>query len=143
MADITTIKGNIDTNITNKTATNSITPSIVGTQLKAVVDELPPYKIYAANLNQTGTDHPVATVFQNTLGGLPVWTRDSIGKYTATLASTFPTGKVAIMISQGANQSSINNLLAAGRINDNSIFLWTGQLDDLMVNVFIEIRIYP
>lgn len=31
-----------------------------------------PYKVYTALLTQTGTDAPVATVLENTLGGTPI-----------------------------------------------------------------------
>jgi hypothetical protein len=37
------------------------------------------YLVYTALLNQSGTDAPVATVLENTLGSLGVWTRNGIG----------------------------------------------------------------
>lgn len=42
------------------------------------------YKVYTALLTQSGTDAPVATVLENTLGDI-VWTRDSVGIYRGTL----------------------------------------------------------
>lgn len=47
-------------------------------------------KIYRALLTQTGTDAPVATVLENTLGGTLVWTRSQAGNYVGTLAGAFP-----------------------------------------------------
>lgn len=48
-------------------------------------------KVYKALLAQTGTDAPVATVLENSLGGTLVWTRDNVGIYFATLAGAFTT----------------------------------------------------
>jgi hypothetical protein len=50
-------------------------------------------KVYRALLTQTGTDAPVATVLENTLGASVVWTRDDVGAYRATLAGAFPAAK--------------------------------------------------
>ena len=44
----------------------------------------PAYKVYTALLTQTGTDAPVATVLENTLGYDIVWSRLNAGGYTAT-----------------------------------------------------------
>lgn len=52
-----------------------------------VNDALPdsrPYKVYTALLSQTGTDDPVATVLENTLGVTITWSRTSSGDYEAT-----------------------------------------------------------
>ena len=43
-----------------------------------------PYKVYTALLNQSGTDAPVATVLENTLGVDIEWSRLSEGYYKAT-----------------------------------------------------------
>ena len=51
------------------------------------------YSVYTALLTQTGTNAPVATVLENTLGGTVVWTRDSAGFYTGTLAGAFTVSK--------------------------------------------------
>lgn len=67
-----------------------------GTNKKATIADVLPYKVYTALLSQTGTDAPVATVLQNTLGGTVVWTRDDVGIYTATLASVFTTNKTFV-----------------------------------------------
>lgn len=40
-----------------------------------------PYKVYTALLTQSGTDAPVATVLDNTLGSDVIFTRSSIGTY--------------------------------------------------------------
>lgn len=43
-----------------------------------------PYKVYTALLNQSGTNAPVATVLENTLGYDIVWSRLNAGGYLAT-----------------------------------------------------------
>ena len=43
-----------------------------------------PYKVYTALLTQSGTDAPVATVLENTLGVDIEWSRFSEGYYKAT-----------------------------------------------------------
>lgn len=51
-------------------------------------------KVYRALLTQTGTDAPVATVTENTLGGDVVWTYNAEGTYIGTLADAFSTSTV-------------------------------------------------
>ena len=53
----------------------------------------PPYKVYTALLSQSGTDAPVATVLENTLGGDIVWTRTDIGKYKGVIEGGFDANK--------------------------------------------------
>ena len=51
-------------------------------------------KVYRALLTQTGTNAPVATVTENTLGGDVVWTYNAEGTYIGTLADAFSTSTV-------------------------------------------------
>lgn len=66
-----------------------------GTNKKATIADVLPYKVYTALLSQTGIDAPVATVLQNSIGDI-VWTRDDVGIYTATLALAFTTNKTFV-----------------------------------------------
>jgi hypothetical protein len=54
-------------------------------------------KKYVAILSQTETSAPIATILENTLGGTPVWTRESLGVYKATLTNKFPVGYTIVM----------------------------------------------
>lgn len=83
-----------------------------------------PYKSYVANLTQTGTGAPVATVLENNLGNnlaaqAIVWTRTSAGLYIGTLAGKFLVGKTTVRISNPvlANLSTVQ----AKRASDNTI----------------------
>ena len=65
-------------------------------------------KVYRALLTQTGTDAPVATVLENTLGGEVVWTRGLTGIYFGTLAGAFPSGKTYVSPFQYVDTSNGN-----------------------------------
>ena len=110
------------------------------------------YLVYTALLTQSGTDAPVATVLENTLGGTVVWSRDASGIYVATLSGAFTANKTT-PISQREQQSSDNvddipKWLTGLRLTDNTYGLNTGNFDsglsDSVLNgAFIEIRVYP
>lgn len=60
------------------------------------LDDIRGYKVYTALLTQSGTDAPVATVLENTLGGEVVWSRLDIGRYYATLTGVFTENKTYV-----------------------------------------------
>ncbi len=112
------------------------------------------YKVYAALLTQSGTDAPVATVLQNTLGGAVVWSFSGSGEYVATLSGAFPPGKVPstrqfLMYGNGDTPpaSGVYRLLPN---DDDTVILRTyndfadsdSQANDLLDETFIEIRVY-
>lgn len=78
-------------------------------------------KVYRALLSQSGTDAPVATALENTLGGVPVWTRDDLGDYRATLTGAFPIGKCLSFASGDWWNSTI--WLGIGPIDNDSFYL--------------------
>lgn len=86
-------------------------------------------KVYRALLTQTGTDAPVATVLENSLGSTVVWGRTSAGLYTATLAATFTADKTLI-ISSGiwvSTAAGIPQWVNTVRTSDTVITISTGQ----------------
>lgn len=110
----------------------------------------PKYKVYTALLTQSGTDAPVATVLENTLGGTVVWSRTNPGEYVATLVGAFTENKTFL------NNPIINNI--EGRLNQlnlqildtNSIRIIGGEdlvslepvTDGYLSGDQIEIRVY-
>ena len=102
-----------------------------------------PYKVYTALLTQSGTNAPVATVLENTLGGTVVWTRTSNGVYVGTLAGVFTENKtfttntfgvfsgLAQFSSVSVNTVNINTTTSSGTLTDG--FLNRNS---------IEIRVY-
>lgn len=103
------------------------------------------YLKYVALLSQSDTDDPVATIFENTLGGEPTLSFDGTGTFSGTLAGVFTAGKSYI-------QATLNSDLSAGYIitaefpDEDSFILIQRGVDASTVNnagIYIEIRVYP
>lgn len=112
-----------------------------------VMGTLPSYKVYSAILNQSGTNPPVATILENTLGVTPTWYYDSQGNYRAEALGVFTLGKTVI-VPGVINFTSLNNSVPAtiNNVYIETIGLGIGPLpvpsDDLLTDTFIEIRVY-
>lgn len=108
---------------------------------------VPTYARYVALLTQTGTDAPVATVLENTLGGTVVWARSEEGIYTATLAGAFTANKTAIPAPSVTWETSAK--YANVQITDTgTITLYVTSEDgttaaDVWTCPCFEIRVYP
>jgi hypothetical protein len=117
------------------------------------------YKVYTALLSQSGTNAPVATVLENTLGGTVVWAYSSTGSYSATLAGAFPANKLFFIVQQDAfynNGPQLYNqkIRSFTRVNNDIVFLNNAELNftsgaftsagyfNNFSNVGIEIRVY-
>jgi hypothetical protein len=103
------------------------------------------YRSYTALLTQTGTDTPVATVLENTLGGEPVWVRNDVGEYTATLNNAFNNFFVS-SLNIDYNLTLNESVCWAGLIDTSNIYLVVvargdGSLTDNW-GIYIEIRVY-
>lgn len=103
------------------------------------------YLKYVALLTQSGTDAPVATVLENTLGGTVVWSYDDVGFYVGTLAGAFSANKT--WFSGCANRNS-DDFLATGRWGStDTAFLivsdFAGDGTDGWESLSFEIRVYP
>lgn len=59
-------------------------------------------KVYRATLTQTFTSAPVATIHENSLSDVPVWSYDTVGDYDLTLASEWADNKTFILIGNTA-----------------------------------------
>lgn len=116
----------------NVDSLNAGTISQNGTPIK-------PYKVYSALLTQTGTDAPVATVLENSLGGevtYEYWTEESPGSYKI-LSNELFNGNV--FIPQQHNDA--NDLITFEKDSNSQINIFTTG-DDLITNLPIEIRVY-
>ena len=119
-------------------------------QVRALADggsSSAPYKSYVAIVNQSGTNPPVATVLENTLGGTVVWTRTGNNMYYATLAGAFPQNKTVW------NSGSLYCIATGGLIGNVYQYLWSsvnsfvayglgGADDGQLTNAMIEIKVY-
>ena len=77
---------------------------------KASCKSVKPYKVYTALLTQSGTDAPVATVLENTIGGGDaIYSRDTTGEYTVIFGvDIFTSPNAYVFISfPGATDTSI------------------------------------
>jgi hypothetical protein len=97
-------------------------------------------KIYRALLTQSGTDAPVATVLENSLGGTVVWTRNTAGEYLATLASAFPAAKTFFRPVIGTDGGGSIQVI---RASDNAMQVATSEGDDILNGNPFEILVYP
>jgi len=102
-------------------------------------------KRYVALLTQTGTDAPVATVLENTLGGEVVWTYNGPGDYTGTLAGAFPANKTGAAYGVCPTPAD-GTLWQCSRGSDNTLSLLAGYLGDaaeLQATIFLDLLVYP
>jgi hypothetical protein len=98
------------------------------------------YKIYSANLSQTGTNPPVATVFENTLGGTVVWTYDGVGTYIGTLTGAMPIAKTQRYIGSAINVGAQTIHIDNG--NDNETWVEHSGGNDSLTDTAIKIVVY-
>jgi hypothetical protein len=113
--------------------------------LAAQIAPEPAYKVYTALLTQSGTDAPVATVLENTIGDI-VWTRTSDGEYNGILNNAFVVGKSYYNLTMTSGGG-----LDVGQFVHNptqsdfiSIATWSNDIltDELLSETPIEIRVY-
>lgn len=150
--DSTSLKSQIDTDITNKIGAGSILKTDVGTNLKAVVDYMDqqiPYKSYHAILSQTGTSATI-TVLHNNLP-IPVsFAVVSTGNYSFTSAGSFTLGKTKLFkgvpeSGSGKDNVQFNTSTSGNGINQVSIYVYNSSnslSDAVFVDLPIEIRVY-
>lgn len=110
-------------------------------------------KRYVALLSQSGTDDPTAVELENTLGGTVVWTRDTVGVYSGTLAGAFPDPlKTAVIVAgrAGANPAYTTGAEVAppDAIQLRTVTVSFGneetiESDDVLQGTVIDIRVYP
>jgi len=111
-------------------------------------------KVYRALLSQTGTDDPVATVLENSLGGTVVWTRDMAGVYFGTLSNAFTADKTFAFVGSVKPDSttaliftSISRADASGVVVDvrraNIDTPTLAGSDDWLAGTPVEILVYP
>jgi len=102
------------------------------------------YTVYTAALTQTGNNAPVASVLQNTTGGVFTWSYVSTGKYRVTVSNiTLPANKVVIF------ENATNDLNLGGKIKSTTVIDVEqfssgggGYTDVMLPGTSIEIRIY-
>ena len=79
------------------------------------------YRNYTALLTQTGTDAPVATVLENTLGNI-TWEYDGVGNYLATSDKLF-------------NNIFYASAMSDYNLSDNITAIYFGKVDENLFNL--------
>lgn len=105
-------------------------------------------KKYVAKVTQSSTNDPVATIFENSLGGVPVWTRSGAGSFNCTLAGAFA-GSVVAFVSQdfwatGNFGNGYREVIS--RSNSDSLIL--KQISNVLAGadgftMYVEVTVYP
>lgn len=103
------------------------------------------YKVYTALLTQSGTDAPVATVLENTLGDI-VWSREEEGVYVGVLNGAFIQDKTFLYSKNKVYSSDDSTEYSLSDSDLNKVYVTTtvtGALEDgVMLRTPIEIRVY-
>ncbi len=105
-------------------------------------------KVYRALLTQTSTAAPVATVLENSLGGMVVWTRTDTGDYLGTLVGAFTASKTFVHGYHFVQTSSgLTGLSSIVRTGTNTIQVLStdegNQSDGMLQSSPVEILVYP
>ena len=105
------------------------------------------YTVYTALITQAAGDNPpIATVLQNTTGGTIAWTRNSTGRYVATISGkTYTANKTAVLVTFGGNNDNILRPV----VSSTTAIDWynidssdQAVSDTIAATTTVEIRIY-
>ncbi len=127
-------------------------------QTEDLINNLNPmasYRSYVAKITQSGVDAPIAEILYNSLGFVPVWSYQSVGRYELLLPNT-DSSKVFIPcpfqndISEQFVGTNIINIGDDGKGNcriwlqqcDISVYNSPAEFDGIASSPSFEIRIY-
>jgi hypothetical protein len=103
------------------------------------------YLVYTALLTQSGTDAPVATVLENTIGTVS-YSYNDLGWYSANCTSCFTDDK-SIAIVQNVEGTTAITFISGGFSSTSQLYIYSLDdginADDVLVDRWIEIRVYP
>ena len=112
-----------------------------------------PYKVYTAIINQgSTTGPPIPAVLENTLGATITWSRQSAGTYIATASVPVFTAFKTVVFSQVGGGAGVQYpvQILTNRQSDTVVFLITvltnsssTPVDDRLAGCPVEIRVYP
>lgn len=131
----------------------------INTKTNAVLNQFnsdDPGLVYIATLDQSGVGAPVATIIKNTLGVVPVWSYDDVGRYVLTAEGVFTSGKTRVIAPQPANDPAFTgDAYSAGSDDEDTVYLTSASVAGATGIVtaangrlnegysWIEIRVYP
>lgn len=122
---------------------------MVGGIISMNQEQVAPYQVYSAEFSQSGTSAPTVVVKQNQVGNI-VWSRSGAGDYRGTLTGAFSSANfLTSQIIYLGNNGAFGGVAQAfiTKLNNNQIRMQTQRgdltnVDDLLINSFIEIRVY-
>ena len=116
-----------------------------GTNKKATIADVLPYKVYTALLSQDGTDAPIETmVLQDTIGGTPIFHYDGVGSFSIENTAAFTENKT-ICFATGSRAFG-NILVVAERGDSDFVVIYAYDNTFTPLNgclIQIEIRVHP
>lgn len=116
---------------------------VTAAQIAAALGGSVGVKVYRALLTQSGTDGPVATVLENTLGAV-VWTRNNPSEYTGTLMAAFLSGKTFFSSQALYITDSPGKFAFITRTSDNTVHISDSSAsDDELLDTSVCILVYP
>lgn len=146
----TSLKAQIDSQITNETTPLGITPAEVGGNLKSVVDYIDqqvPFKIMHGLITQEGTGVPTVAYLKNDTGITLSLSRTSIGRYSATLSAGITPSKVSLIVGSGTSDTIVNMNFLSNTVISISTFVneagTNNYYDDNLYNHPFKLEIYP
>jgi hypothetical protein len=109
-----------------------------------------PYKKYVALISQSGTNAPVPTILENTLGVVPVWSYGAVGEYYLDYNNAFPFGKTWIIVQQP--DTNAGKTMPYQESSEDRITFYSydalgiqanGGMSSASALTSVEIRVYP
>ena len=111
--------------------------------VKDFSDSLKTYKVYTALLTQSGTDAPVVTVLENTLGEILVWSYSSNGTYGTTINDSLINNTYLSITNNMYDVDLVLQILSPGDgIIEIATFDNGALTDGVLSDTPIEIRVY-
>lgn len=147
--NITTTNRNVlvtDPGIAVTIESNVIDVEVTGGRGPAGVAPTPSYLVYTALLMQTGTNAPVATVLENTLGQEIIYNYTGVGLFGSNDIIGVASSKIWVIITSKYNFTMVqaNEHNTGG---PSSIYIEQRTLAGVPINgiakAYIEIRVYP
>ena len=103
-------------------------------------------KEYIALLTQSGLTDPTVIVIRNTLGVTPTVTRDDVGNYFITAVGEFTEDKTICEIDHYLADTFGKTTIQRGTANNCVVCSYNSsevQADDLLLNNWVKITVYP
>jgi hypothetical protein len=119
-------------------------PKMLKEVLSRLSPQEPKYKVYTALLNQTGTNAPVATVLENTLGDI-TFTRISQGDYVIKIENSLQTNTYITLTNKFISENTFYQFLETGVNEEYELLIFDSTYtrnDNELFNTPIEIRVY-